>query len=215
MIVVLLGAPGSGKGTQAKRLCERFGWVHLSTGDLLREEIRDQTALGTRVAGLMASGQLVSDEIILRLVEKRFSRERGKTFVLDGFPRNLEQAKTLLQRFHGEIFRVVFFAVSDGVVVKRLSGRRTCYACGSAFHIEYQPSSRSDLCDRCDRGVLIQRSDDNAETVVKRISIYRSQTEPMINLLRQLPPPSGFLEVDGSSEPDVVFERILPFLAGN
>jgi len=203
MNVIFLGPPGAGKGTQAKLLVERYGIPHISTGDLLREVASDSgSSLGKQVREIMQQGTLVPDAIVLRLVAERLKRDDAKRgFVLDGFPRNVAQARGLdevLVRQRTEVERVVYFETSQKTVLQRLSGRRVCRQCGANFHIHNIPPKQEGICDFCGNA-LYQREDDREETVLKRLAVYRQETEPLIAYYRsqgRLQQVSGDLDLD-------------------
>ncbi len=183
MVVILLGPPGVGKGTQAVRLADSVGWEHVSTGDLLRAARREGTELGKKAQSYMDAGELVPDSLILDLVRdhlKGIAPEAGILF--DGFPRTTAQAEGLehvLQGVHRRVDRVVVFEASDEELVKRLSGRRSCPDCGGVFNVHLTAPTTEDRCDRCG-GTLVQREDDKPETVRHRLEVYKEQTAPLI-----------------------------------
>jgi len=183
MVVILLGPPGVGKGTQAVRLADSVGWEHVSTGDLLRAARRDGTELGRKAQAFMDAGELVPDGLILDLVGehlKGIAPEAGILF--DGFPRTTTQAEGLesvLDDVARKVDDVVVFSASDEELVKRLSGRRSCPECGAVYNVHFTPPAKEDVCDRCG-GTLVHRADDEAETVRRRLVVYREQTEPLI-----------------------------------
>lgn len=182
MRLVLLGPPGAGKGTQAKMLEERYHLSHISTGDIFRANIKNQTELGKKVESYLSSGQLVPDELTIAMLWDRLDREGDKGFLLDGFPRTLEQADALkdgLAKRACPLDAVISIEVEEKVLVKRLAGRRTCPQCGASFHITDQPPQKEGICDVCGTS-LIQRTDDTEETVQNRIAVYRKQTEPLV-----------------------------------
>lgn len=182
MRLVLLGPPGAGKGTQAKMLEERYHLSHISTGDIFRANIKNQTDLGKKVESYLSSGQLVPDELTIAMLWDRLDREGDKGFLLDGFPRTLEQADALkagLAKRACPLDAVISIEVEEKVLVKRLAGRRTCPQCGASFHITDQPPQKEGICDVCGTS-LIQRTDDTEETVQNRIAVYRKQTEPLV-----------------------------------
>jgi adenylate kinase len=185
MQLVLMGAPGSGKGTQAQRLVERYGIPQISTGDLLRAARDSGTQIGLRAKAVMDSGGLVSDEIVLEIIHERLAEaDAARGFILDGFPRNILQAEalaTLLRSLSKPLEVVVQFDVDYAEIVKRISGRRTCAACGRVFNIYSAPPGSPPHCDRCDdKPQLIQRKDDEEATVRKRLEVYEQQTRPLI-----------------------------------
>ncbi len=185
--IVLLGAPGAGKGTHAKFLSERYGIPHISTGDILRSHLSRQTELGRRAKSFMESGQLVPDELVINMTADRLhEKDVQKGFVLDGFPRTVEQAKALdgILKAEGIAIDYVFdFIASQEVIVDRMAGRRSCPKCGSVYHVRNIPPKREGICDQCG-SVLIQRKDDQEATVRKRLEVYRQQTAPLIEFYR-------------------------------
>ncbi len=186
MRIVFLGAPGSGKGTQSQRLVELHGIPQISTGDLLRAHVREGTALGARAKAVMDAGQLVDDETILGMVRARLAEPDAATgFILDGFPRKIAQAEGLdnmLQTIGQPLDAVILFNVDKDLLVKRISGRRSCQACGRIFNIHTAPPPTPPPCGgRCSAPVLLQRPDDNEATVAKRIEVYEAQTAPLID----------------------------------
>lgn len=187
MRLVLLGAPGSGKGTQAKRLEAEFKIPQISTGDLLRSAVADETELGLRAAAAMDAGELVSDEIVLGLIEERVGQGDAKEgFILDGYPRNEAQARDLervLSRLGVAIDAAVLMDVSFDVLLKRLTGRRTCSIDGKLLNIYFSPREEIDACVAAG-GELLQRDDDNEVTIRNRLNVYREQTEPLIAYYR-------------------------------
>jgi adenylate kinase len=209
--LIFIGPPGSGKGTQAKRLAAQHGVPHISTGDMLREAIADGTPLGQQAAPIMASGALVSDELMLGIIDERLAKsDAQRGFILDGFPRTLVQAEkldTIVGNPSGngaDGLRVLQLLVPDDAIVKRISLRRSCPTCGAIYHLESAPPAVDMVCDR-DGAELIARPDDNETAVRKRLEAFHRQTLPVAtfykskNLLR---------EVDGIGPVDQVFERI-------
>jgi len=180
VILVFLGPPGAGKGTQAKLLSQRMGFLHLSTGDLLREAVKNQTPLGKKAKEYMDRGELVPDELIVQLIEETMPKDGN--VILDGFPRTVNQALALEEMLKGKgekISKVLFFDVPDEVIIDRLSGRRVCSKCGAVYHVKYNPPKVEGVCDLCG-GSLVQRDDDKEEVVKKRLEVYRKQTQPLI-----------------------------------
>jgi adenylate kinase len=180
VILVFLGPPGAGKGTQAKLLSQRMGFLHLSTGDLLREAVKNQTPLGKKAKEYMDRGELVPDELIVQLIEETMPKDGN--VILDGFPRTVNQALALEEMLKGKgekISKVLFFDVHDEVIIDRLSGRRVCSKCGAVYHVKYNPPRVEGVCDLCG-GSLVQRDDDREEVVKKRLEVYRKQTQPLI-----------------------------------
>ncbi len=183
MIVILLGPPGSGKGTQAKLLWKERQWPQLSTGDMLRSAIEKGTKLGAEAKAYMDQGKLVPDSVVVGLIEERTNADDCKSgFILDGFPRNVAQGIVLdgmLSKQNRQVDRVILFGIPDDEIVKRISGRRTCSKCNSMYHIENAPAKVNGVCDQCG-AQLIQRPDDQPEIVKKRLAVYHEQTEPLV-----------------------------------
>jgi len=189
MRIVLLGAPGSGKGTQSQRLVERFGIPQVSTGDLLRSAVARGTALGLAAKDAMQAGKLVDDSIVLGMIRERMGdADTANGFILDGFPRNLAQAAaldTLLGQVGKPLTAVVLMEVDYVELTRRIAGRRSCQACGSVYHIYTMPLGSEPRCQKCaDHPVLFQRPDDNEETVVQRLKVYEDQTRPLVGYYR-------------------------------
>ncbi len=188
MVVILLGPPGVGKGTQAVRLADSVGWEHVSTGDLLRAARREGTELGRKAQAFMDAGELVPDSLILDLVRehlKGIAPEAGILF--DGFPRTTAQAELLegvLEGVGRRVDRVVVFEASDEELIRRLSGRRSCPDCGAVFNVHFSPPKAEGTCDRCG-AALVHRADDKAETVKNRLKVYAAQTQPLIDWYRR------------------------------
>jgi adenylate kinase len=182
MRIVLLGAPGSGKGTQAKRLVEKYGIPQISTGDLLRAAVAEGTPLGLKAKAAMDAGELVSDQLVLGMIRERLSKpDTQKGFILDGFPRNIAQAEALdqlLQEIQQPLQKAVHIKVSYESLMQRLTGRRTCESCGTLYNIYSSPPKQEGICDRCG-GKLLHRADDNEETIAKRLKVYEEQTQPL------------------------------------
>lgn len=202
MKIVFLGPPGAGKGTVAGKIQEVFGIPQISTGDLFRNAIRDQTDLGKRVKSILDSGELVPDELTVELVHERLNRsDTGKGFILDGFPRTIPQAQALLSMT--EVEAVVNFQVSEEEVVKRLSGRRMCRSCGRSYHIVFMPPKKEGICDACG-GELYIRDDDREEAVRKRMEVYQDQTAPLIGFFKDR---KLLVDIDASQNPALVYEE--------
>ncbi len=182
MNVVLLGAPGVGKGTIAKKLSEHFRLPHISTGDILRANIRDNTLLGKKAKEFVDSGKLVPDELVTEMVESCLKEESAsKGFFLDGYPRNVAQAKAL-KTFSG-IDSVLNFTAPKKVIIERLSGRRTCRKCGAIYHIKNIPPKKENTCDKCG-SELYQRSDETHDVIMERLAVYEEKTSPVIDFYR-------------------------------
>lgn len=214
VLMVLLGAPGAGKGTQARLIVEHFRLLHLSTGDLLRKNIHEGTDLGARAAPLMNNGQYVPDDLINAMVEAQLDRpEAACGVIFDGYPRTLQQAEALddLLRRRGHPLDVtIHLHVDTEVLVARLAGRRVCTGCGAVYHLKTMPPLRPGICDACG-SPLVQREDDNEETVRKRMEVYRAQTEPLLDYYRAQ---RRLREVDASNGVENTFERISRLLEG-
>jgi adenylate kinase len=213
MRIVLLGAPGSGKGTQAQRLVRKHGAPQVSSGDLLREAVARKTELGLKAKAAMDAGELVSDELVLALIRERLSRPDAlKGFILDGFPRNIAQAKALedmLARLGQPIDCIVLMNVDPTILMKRLTGRRTCSKTGQVLNIYFSPKDQLDACIQAG-GELLQRADDKEETIRNRLEVYAEQTKPLVEHYRG----RGLLRVvDAEGEMDVVSERLESALA--
>jgi adenylate kinase len=174
----MLGAPGSGKGTQSKFIVKQYNIPQISTGDLLRAAVKEATELGIKAQEYMNLGNLVPDDLVLLLLKERISRDDcSNGFVLDGFPRNLAQAKALEDITDVDL--VISISVDYNLLVERITGRRTCKKCGAIFHIQYQPPLEKNICDKCSEN-LYQREDDTEETVKRRLNTYENETEPLI-----------------------------------
>ncbi|MGH2964855.1 MAG: adenylate kinase [Solirubrobacterales bacterium] len=211
--LVLLGSPGSGKGTQGERLQEDFRLPYYATGDILRAAVREGTELGSVAKGYMDRGDLVPDDVMVGLIAERVSRsEAGDGFILDGFPRTTTQAEALDSKMSGlgrSITVAILIDVSDEEVIRRLSGRRTCVKEGHIFHVEFDPPKNDDVCDICGARLEI-RDDDKPEVIRKRLDTYHEKTEPVVSYYEE----RGVLRrVDGSREPDDVTDRIRAMLA--
>jgi adenylate kinase len=205
---VFLGPPGVGKGTQAQRLSAERRIPKISTGDILREAVQKKTPMGLQAQSFMDGGKLVPDEVVIGIIRDRLKESDCKSgFILDGFPRTVPQAQSLaamLGQSGSAVDRVLNFDLSDVELIRRLSGRRSCPDCQSVFHVEFNPPQKPDQCDRCG-GKLIQRSDDQAETIRKRLEVYQSQTRPLIRLYGNQ---GVLIRIDGSGPPDAVHQRV-------
>ncbi len=212
MRIVLLGAPGSGKGTQAQRMVERYGIPQISTGDLLRAEVAKGTPLGVQAKAAMDAGQLVPDELVLAMIRNRLAQpDARKGFILDGFPRNLSQAEALdrmLEEMGSPLDVALLIDVDFEVLMQRLTGRRTCESCGRVYNIYTNPPKFDERCDACG-GALRQRADDNEETISNRLRVYEAQTAPLIDYYRN----QGRLRtVQGVGEIEDIFRAITAIL---
>jgi adenylate kinase len=208
MRIVLVGPPGAGKGTQAQMLKQAFSIPHISTGDLLRQAVREETALGQQARTYMDKGELVPDDLVTAMVAERLQHaDCASGFLLDGFPRTIAQADALAGELTGAGKRldgVVSIMVPRADLVERLSGRRVCRECGTMYHEHFDPPKRAGVCDKC-QGVLYQRSDDNAETVSARLVVYERATAPLLSYYRDR---ALLYEVDGRGTPEEVCQRI-------
>jgi adenylate kinase len=206
--IIFLGPPGAGKGTQSKRIAALLHLPHLSTGDMLREHVASDSALGRQAQPIMASGDLVPDEIVLGMVEERISRpDAAAGFVLDGFPRTLEQARRLgeiLQRRGIARPQVFGFAVSNEEILRRLAGRRTCKLGGEIYHVDDQPPKAAGRCD-VDGGELVQRPDDLPEVIRERFAAYERQTQPLLDYYRRQ---GTLVEVNGEQSIDRIAREV-------
>ena len=215
MIVIMLGPPGVGKGTQAKILAEARGARHVATGDLLRAARREGTELGRKAQAYMDRGELVPDEVIIGMVEEVLADLDGNGgVILDGFPRTVGQAEALersLDRLGLQVDRVVLLTAPDEVLVKRVAGRRSCPDCGKVYNVHFNPPARDGRCDACG-AELVHRADDDPETVRNRLEVYRRQTEPLVEFYRG--GGAGVEEVDGDQPVDVVQGALADALDG-
>lgn len=214
MRLVLLGPPGAGKGTQAAAVRDRFGIPHISTGEMLRAAIAAGTPVGRRARGIVEGGNLVPDEMMTEMVKDRLSApDAARGFILDGYPRNIDQAVTLesiLQALGQRLDHVLYLALDDDEIVRRLSGRRTCGSCGAPYHVDSAPPKERGVCDVCG-GSLAQREDDREEVVMRRLKVYRERTEPLVGFYRQ----SGLLrEVEASGSVSDVESRLAAAIGG-
>jgi len=212
MEIVLMGLPGAGKGTQAERIVNRFGIPHISTGDMFRQAVAEGTELGKQAKAYMDAGQLVPDEVTVGIVRERLMKDDCRNgFLLDGFPRTVEQAKALddtLKELGRQLSHVLLIEVDKDVLLKRLTGRRICRQCGATYHVEFNPPRQAGKCDRCGGG-LYQRDDDAPETVATRLDVNMAQMEPILahyeaqGLLRR---------VDGEQDIEAVTRQIMTLL---
>ena len=212
MKIIMLGAPGAGKGTQAKMIADKYGVPHVSTGDIFRANIKNGTELGMEAKKYMDQGLLVPDELTVKILLDRVSQPDCKNgYVLDGFPRTIIQARKLADicsMFNFKIDAVINLDIPEDVLVKRLSGRRTCADCGKSYHIVYNPPKKEGVCDVCG-GELTQRSDESEEAVQVRIDTYNKQTKPLIDYYTML---GELTNVDGNQSMDEVAEEIYKVL---
>ena len=212
MKIVMLGAPGAGKGTQAKKISEKYGIPHISTGDIFRANIKENTELGQKAKTYMDQGLLVPDELTVRILLDRVAKDDCKNgYLLDGFPRNIPQANVLeeaLSKLGDKIDYAINVEVPDDNIIRRMSGRRACLACGATYHIEHVPPKKEGICDKCGEE-LVLRDDDRPETVGNRLQVYKDQTQPLIEFYEK----KGVLHnVDGTKNMNEVFEAIVTIL---
>lgn len=207
MNLLLFGAPGAGKGTQSSLLVDKLDMVHISTGDLFRNAIKNQTTLGREAKKYMDKGELVPDAIVIGMVEEELKRLEGRSFILDGFPRTVPQAQALenlLVRHNTKADKVIFLEVPNGVLVERLAGRRVCKNCGAVYHVSSRPTQADGVCDVCG-GSVVQRDDDKEEAIKKRLQVYSDTTKPLKEFYREQ---NKLVELDGTGTADEVFGRI-------
>lgn len=212
--VVLLGPPGAGKGTQAKLLEQEFGAVQISTGDILRKAVADQTPLGKQAGDFIKRGALVPDDVIVDLIAERLQqKDCAKGFLLDGFPRTIPQAESLdaiLKKLALNLNCVLSVQVPREVIIERLAGRRTCRKCGALSHVVFDPPKQAGVCDRCG-GELFQRDDDREETIVHRLTVYENQTAPLVDYYRRR---GALREIDGVGSVSEIRARVMTALGG-
>ncbi len=207
MNLILIGAPGSGKGTQSRYLIDKHNFLQLSTGDLLRAAIAEKSEVGMLAQDLMAQGKLVPDDVMINLVKKFIDTNKGKSVIFDGFPRTVAQAESLesmLKKCAKKIDKVVYFSIDPELLVNRLTGRRTCAKCGEIYHIETKPSAKGQICEKCG-GELKQRPDDRKEVIGERLQQFEKNTGRTIDFYRQK---KMLEEVDGAKDPEVILEEI-------
>lgn len=212
MNLILLGPPGAGKGTQAKKIAEKFAIPHISTGDMFRETAQSGSALGKKLQDFMSAGKLVTDEIVVEVVKARLSRPDTQAgFLLDGFPRTVFQAQELdkiLSARKQKIDVVLSITLEDEEIVKRLSSRRVCVSCGASYNTITQPPKSDSICDKCS-GKVILRADDNPDTIRQRLKVYKDQTSPLIDYYSK----QGSLKsVDGAGQVEEVFKGLCEFI---
>ena len=208
MRLVFFGAPGSGKGTQARRLMEEYANPQISTGDLLRAAVAAGTDLGKKAKSAMDAGKLVADDIVIGMIRERLQHKDTRFgFILDGFPRSLAQAEALDQMLAQEdkpLHKAILLDAEFGGLIKRLTGRRTCKICGHLYNVHYSPPKKAGICDH-DGGELLQRADDNEETITKRLKVYQEQTAPLIEYYKKQ---NKFVSINGEGKMEEIFGRI-------
>lgn len=209
--VVILGAPGAGKGTQARRMAKKHGWPHISTGDIFRSHLEQKTAIGQKIESYMNSGQLVPDALACEILGERLAQpDCARGYILDGFPRSVPQAEALdhlLAQRHEKLDAVILLTVDDEELVERLTARWTCPHCGKIYNVKFNPPKKPGVCDKpeCNGTKLVQREDDREETVRRRLKVYHETTEPLIQHYVR----GGQLQrVDGGASPDAIAEQI-------
>lgn len=212
MRIIMLGAPGAGKGTQAKKIAAKYGIPHISTGDIFRANIKEGTELGKKAKTYMDQGLLVPDELVVDLVVDRLQQEDAqKGYVLDGFPRTIPQAESLdeaLKKVDSQIDYAIDVDVPDENIINRMSGRRACVQCGATYHLVYAPTKAEGVCDVCGDS-LVLRDDDKPETVKKRLDVYHEQTQPLIDYYTSA---QVLKRVDGTQDMEDVFAAIVAIL---
>ena len=216
MKLVLLGPPGAGKGSVAALIKDRYVLLHISTGDILREEIRKESPLAKEIKSYIERGALVPDEVITKMVDQKLTKDLKPTegFMLDGYPRNEAQAKELdaiLKKTNSSLDFVLNMEASLPLILKRISGRRICKKCGAVYHLTNKPPKVADVCDACS-GSLYQRSDDNEETIKNRMSVYNISTSPILEYYRKQ---DKLVTFDGDKDTDILFEEFVNFLNEN
>ena len=212
MYILLMGPPGAGKGTQAERLIEKYGIPQISTGDMFRAAVKEQTPLGLEAKKYMDNGQLVPDAVTVGIVKARLAKDDcNRGCILDGFPRTTSQAVSLdaiLRDLGIKLDGVINIAVPDEELIKRTTGRQICRSCGATYHVTFKPSKVKNVCDKCG-GELYQRDDDKVETVKKRLSVYAAQTKPLIDYYKNS---KLYIEIDGKQSMEDVYKDIVASL---
>ncbi len=208
MILILLGAPGVGKGTQGALISKEYNIPQISTGDILRNEVKNKTELGKKAKVYMDKGELVPDDVIIGMMENRIKQDDCKNgFILDGFPRTVAQAEAfdeMLKKNGLELDKVLLIDVPEEEIIERLTGRRVCPSCGAVYHIKNNPPKKEGICDQCG-SELVQRDDDKEEVVRNRLEVYKKNTMPLINYYTKT---SKLVKIDGTGEINEIFERI-------
>jgi len=212
LAIIMLGPPGAGKGTQARMMGEKLNYPHISTGDMLREALKNETELGKKAKAFMESGGLVPDDLVDAIVAERLGREDcGAGFILDGYPRTLAQAEALQKLFDRDGTEILTLGVEvgDSELIKRLSSRWTCPKCGKMFNANLDPDKVNGQCDECSAN-LVQRKDDTAEVIAERLQVYHKTTQPLIQHYQAK---DAYLEVDGDNAVDEIFNNIMKIIA--
>lgn len=213
MILVFLGAPGCGKGTQAQYLCERLNFVHFSTGNILRAEIEEKTELGKKIDSIIKSGYLVEDDIILSIIKKNLVQNKSKNVLFDGFPRTLRQAQAfeyILKENGRAIDFVIYFSIDEGFLLERIVGRFNCAECGRVYHDKNMKPQAEGICDNCRGTRFIRREDDTEESFRKRLLIYYESVMPLISFYEQK---ENLVKIDASQNLEQVRQQLAPYLS--
>jgi len=209
LILIFLGPPGSGKGTQAKKLAEKISLPHIALGDILRETIREGSEIGKKAKAFVEAGNLVPDEVTIEITRQRLLKDDCKSgFILDGFPRSLGQAEALTKILNGRDYKVIYFKVQLESVIERNSGRLSCPNCGAVYHEKFNPPQKEGICDRCG-SKLYKRADDNEEVMRTRFKVYEESTAPVVGYYEKM---GNILTVNAAGSIDDVFERLLKAL---
>ena len=215
MNLILIGPPGSGKGTQAKMLVNKYDIPQISTGDILRNTVKEDSPLGRKARKFMDEGSLVPDKVVIEIIEERLKKKDCKTgFILDGFPRTVAQSQALdviLNKMDLKIDHLINIVIDEKELVKRLTGRRTCKGCGKGFHVIFDPPKNEGICDEC-HGELYQRDDDREDVIKSRLKVYQEQTAQVIEFYEKKNPPKS---IDGIGKIDEVFRRITNVVTGD